>query len=346
MAIRGKRSVDNAPTIYDVARHAGVSHTTVSKVVNGISGDIAISQKTQDRVLRAIREMNYIPNSAARALATDRTRTLGVALYDIDYLKDRYFIDILGGVMQGAGIKDYNVQLATTTNQRDVSKQNLYFLKKAEERRFDGVIVIDQFVSEEDLIALVEKNFPLILVDRCLLKAPAYVVKADNFGGVQTAVRHLISRGHSVITFACEPVRHYKMQEMISGFKAAIAESEGVRGDYLEWPEDEDMRLETLRGLLTQPSRPTAIIFSYDADPNFIKAATEPLGIKFPGDLDVLVYGEFGRYTYSQVTSVRVPLREIGAKAAEMLISLIEGREPEAHVITLPVELLLSDQTS
>ena len=344
MTVRANRTGDHSPTIYDVAKHAGVSHTTVSKVLNGVKGKIVISEATRDRVLQAITEMNYRPNSAARALATFRTRTLAIALYDISYLTQRYFTDILGGVLHSTGYNDYNIQLATTVGGDDPAKRHLFFLKKAEERRIDGVMIVDQHVAEEDILTLVEADIPFVLVDRCMHTAQSYVVKADNFGGAYRATNHLISRGHTNIVFFCEPPRQYKMQEMISGFRTAISENNTSRGQWVESSADGQERLEILSGLLTDPDRPTALIVSSDAVLGATKIAAERAGLKIPRDLAVIGYGDFGEAEQVNVTSVHVPLREMGERAAAMLINLVEGRTPEPHVVTLPVELIVRER--
>src|SRR5919201_3090987 len=174
-------------TVRDVARRAGVSTSTVSHVLNRTR---FVSDELRERVLTAMRELDYAPNAAARMLSLKRSNTIGLIVADI---RNPFFASVARGVEDVAQEHRYTVVLCNSDE--DLVKETAC-LRALQTRQIDGVLLASAGVDDEYVTRLVHAGYPIVLVDRDLpdLDLPAVVL--DNEGAAYTAVRHLIERGH------------------------------------------------------------------------------------------------------------------------------------------------------
>ncbi len=312
-------------TIHDVARKAGVSASTVSRVLNDRPG---ISDETRARVLQAARELGYLPDMAARSLVSGRTMTLGFLIHPRHTLGPHSFYgEVLTGADKEARKHGYHVVFAA---EGDVKAPTM-----VQQNRVDGLILAGCDIPRETIVALKLQNVPMVLVDNHVPKVDSIVI--DNVGGAYEAVSHLIELGHREIGFICEWFGDLSFSERFEGYKKALAEH--------DLPFDEHLIAE---GIPRQPysgyvaaqrlleaSRPTAIFAANDLTAAEAMRALREQGIRVPEDIAIASFddGELARHTLPPLTTVRVFRKEMGALAARRLLTLLENPdEPPLHM--------------
>jgi len=212
--------MDMKITIKTIAKLSGVSTATVSKVVNG--KDENITEGTRNRVLKVIKENNYVPNRIASSMVTKKTKTLGLVIPDI---ANPFFPEIARGVEDKAKDKGYNVILCNTDN--DLEKEEGY-IAMLQEKMVDGIIFTSSSRRSNVSKSLLKLQIPVITVDRNIegLKTQG-IVSVDNEIGAYDAVRYMIDRGYKKILHITGPVTSKPTRERLKGYKRAL-ESKGI----------------------------------------------------------------------------------------------------------------------
>ena len=206
-----------------IAKRVGVSQITVSQILSRVP-NARINKKTREEVIRVANKLDYHPNIIARGLVTRKTRSIGVATHSIEYLTEMYFGTIMQGIAHQVGLHNYNMQFEVTDCSGESTK-NLYFIKSVKEKSVDGIIVIDQVVSDLEIIKLKEMNIPFVLVDRYLPDLDVYCVRVDNKKGIYIATENLIKNGHKRIAFVNEYMKFNKIIDMFKGYCQALEEN-------------------------------------------------------------------------------------------------------------------------
>ncbi|MGD9146516.1 MAG: LacI family DNA-binding transcriptional regulator, partial [Anaerolineae bacterium] len=208
-------------TMADVAREAGVSSMTVSRVINH-KGEV--SEATRERVLAVIEELGYRPSGIARGLATQRTGTLGLVVPDV---ANPFFADVVRGVEHGAYAEGYNVFLCNT---EEDPERELAVLKSLEEKRVDGLVLCSSRLDEAELRAVVARHRRVVLVNRLLEgDSVGSVLINDEMGG-RLATRLLIEAGHRTIGYLSGPAVSHSGRQRAMGYRTALEEA-GVDSD-------------------------------------------------------------------------------------------------------------------
>ncbi len=316
------------PTIHDVAKKAGVSPSTVSRVLNDKPG---ISEATRARVLQAARELGYIPDMSARGLAARRTMNLGFLVHPRHTLGPHSFYgEVLAGVDQEARKHGYHLVFAA---EGDRPVPNM-----VQQNRVDGLILAGCDIPRETIVNLRLQGVPLVLVDNHLERVNSIII--DNEGGAYEATAHLIRLGHRRIAFLCEWLGDLSFRERFEGYRRALADH-GI-------PFDERLVAE---GLPRQPrtgyvaaqrlldqvgdALPTAVVAANDLVAAETLRLLRERGLRVPEDVAVVGFddGEVARHTVPPLTTVRVYRRELGALAVRRLLDLLEDPEqPPTHV--------------
>lgn len=333
-------------TITDVAREAKVSPATVFCVLNNKRIN-RISDKTRGRVLKTIRKLNYYPRAAARGLASNKTQTIGVGIHDIGYLTDTYFSTIITGISQTVGIYDYNLHFVTTDKKAQDSKKNLFFMRKVWEKRLDGLIIIDQDISDEDILELQRTGVPFVLIEKDVLNGEINCVLTDNKEGIFQATEHLIKLGHKRIGFIVEKRKFYKDKEMLKGYKLALNRY-GLKYEGILIRESSpvlETDYKTVEELLQLRPRPTAIVTASDKIALRVLRTIKNLGLGVPRDVALIGYDDepIIAHVEPHLTTVKIPLRKMGELAAEVLIKTIDGDEHTEPKIVLKPELVVRE---
>jgi DNA-binding LacI/PurR family transcriptional regulator len=337
MAPLSPSSRGRGPTIRDVARHAGVSVATVSRVINNSP---LVVETTRARVQAAVDELGYRLNATARNLSIGRAMAVGVV---VPFFTAPSVIERLRGVVERLGRgerRQYDLMLfdVEAPEQRDGALRDL-----ARRDRVAGLLIISLPVSDREVAALERDGMPAVLVDTFHPRLPRVMI--DNVHGGELAGRHLLAKGHRRIGFVGDlPTNPYgftSSEDRRSGFVAAL-ERAGVEHDLgLERFGTHGRREAGLltESLLALPDPPSAIFAASDLQAIGALQAAERLGARVPDDVAVIGFDDIDMAEIVGLTTIRQPLREGGALAADLLLSAIESGdgEPVEELQTLSV---------
>ncbi len=310
-------------TIREVSKHAGVSVATVSRVVNGNKW---VSETTRQRVLDAMEELGYEPNSFARSLATNKSDTIGMVVGD---LSGPFF----GPMMQQAEkvIRASGKHLIITSGHTTLEEERdaIQFLLK---RRCDALILHLDLMSDEEIIRLCDQTrIPIILVNRLIPELADQCVSLDNEAGGYLATQHLINLGHTRIAHITGPLYKSDARDRLAGYRRAL-ESAGlsyddslvVESDYLETG-----GVVALDRLRRRNVDFTAIVGGNDLMAIGVINALRLQGVQVPDECSVVGYDDvvMSGYFVPALTTIRVPVDSFGADAAHLALKLCGGNE-------------------
>jgi LacI family transcriptional regulator len=340
-------SAVRAVTIRDVARQAGVSLSTVSQVLNGRPG--YASAATRERVLEVARELGYRPNALARGLVTSRTGTLGIVITDITR---SFFTQVVGSIEQIASQRGYSVLLACADGIQPEQTALEAFLDK----RVDGIICMSSTAdaSAEHILQVTRMGMPLVVINRPLRLSDLNEISWDDVEIGQRATEHLLGLGHRRIAHMSGLLRGAGRQsavDRITGYKAALTAA-GL-------PIDEDLIVEggfeyhiafaACGRLFDRPNPPTALFASNDSMAVAIINALHRRGLRVPDDVSVVGANDdqFAVHVEPLLTTVRLPVRAAGRRAAELILAAIGSPTPaEPITAVLASELIVRASTA
>jgi LacI family transcriptional regulator len=319
------------PTIHDVAAAAGVSVATVSKAVNGRYG---ISTATTQRVLDVVQQLGYESSLVASSMRSHRTGVIGILVADFE----PFSAEILKGV--GAALRDsrYDLLAYSGSRQKDTDGWERRSLSRLSGTLIDGAIMVTPTVISTSA------EIPVVSIDPHTGRADLPTVESDSFGGAVQATRYLIELGHRRIGFVGgrPDLRSASLRE--AGYRQALSEA--------HIPFNPDLvrvglyKRETAKApaaaLLSLPQRPTAIFAANDLSAIATIQVAAELGLDVPGDLSVIGFDDIPEASQMtpSLTTIRQPMKKLGAAAAGMLITLLNG-EPLAQTnIRLPTGLV------
>lgn len=327
-------------TINDVARLAGVSSMTVSRVINN-SG--YISPKTRARVERAIAELGYVPNALARQLRSKRTKSLALVLTDIT---NPFFTTIARGVEDVAGASGFSVMFCNT----DESEADEHeYLELLVQRQVDGVLLVPASSEGRGLALLRTHRMPAVILDRRLRTPQADEVRCDSEAGAYQLVSHLTGLGHRRIAVLTGRKTVSTSVDRVAGYRRALADADVAPDEslvlyaelnYGGFNQADGYRM--AQQVLALSPRPTAIF----AANNFIAfgaiRAVREAGLRVPEDISVVAFDDLpGEWVMDPfLTVVAQPAYEIGRRAAVLILDRLERAEQmEPRSVVLPAEL-------
>jgi LacI family transcriptional regulator len=320
----------------DVAREAGVSLMTVSRVLNK-KGDV--SADTRQHVLKIVKRMDYRPSGVARGLATQHTGTLGLVMPDV---ANPFFAGVARGAEDQAYSEGYNVLLCNTNEdpQREVA-----ILQSLEEKRVDGLVLCSSRLDERLLHPLLEHHPAAVLVNRRLEGNGVGVVMVDDEVGSRTITELLLQAGHQAIGFLAGPAASYSGQQRAKGYRAAMVAA-GLPYNPI-WVRNCSAFVEggvtATRELLIAYPALTALVCYNDLVAVGALHACAELGRRIPQDLAVAGFDDIplvDRIT-PPLTTCHVPRYDLGARAMRLLLDRISGCAAECQEVVLPVELIV-----
>jgi len=323
-------------TIRDVARAAGVSVATVSRVFNN-SGPV--HEETRARIREVASALRYSPNSAARSLITAKSNTLGVLLPD---LYGEFFSEVIRGIDQTAQQQGYHVLVSSSHETQD----RIEGAMRAMRGRVDGLIVMSPDIDAPTLAANLPDSLPVVLLN-CAVEGTSYdAISVDNFGGAYAMVRHLLSTGRARVAIITGSSRNYDARERLRGYRAALHDTGVALDDRLEVPGDftETGGYQAARAIAALSPRPTAVFAANDAMAIGALSALRELGLTVPGDIAVAGFDDIpmARYMSPPLTSVHVEISELGARAMGVLLAAVQERNRhERRQLVLPTTLVI-----
>ncbi|HEY0972197.1 MAG TPA: LacI family DNA-binding transcriptional regulator [Gemmatimonadales bacterium] len=325
-------------TIRDVARKAGVSVATVSRVIND-SGPV--HEATRRRIQEAARELRYAPNVAARSLATRRTGTLGVLLPD---LHGEFFSEVIRGLDQAARRRHHHLLVSSSRNERVEVEAAV----RAMRGRVDGLVLMSPDLDADTLVAALPESLPVVLLN-CSLRDDRFdSIEIDNFGGARSIVAHLAACGHRHIAHIRGAPRNHDAIERLRGYRTALRDA-GIEpraewelaGDFSDTAGYEA----TLAALQLDP-RPTAIFAANDAMALGALGAIRDAGLRAPDDVAVVGFDDVpvSRYVSPALTTVQVGIHDLGVQAAGTLLAAVaDGAAHRRRHLVLPTRLVVRD---
>lgn len=307
-------------TIREVARAAGVSVATVSRALNDKG---SVREDTRQRVREAAERLHYVPHGAARSLITKRTSTVGVLLPD---LYGEFFSEVIRGIDQVARRTHYHLLVSSSHNDRDEVEAAFLAMRG----RVDGLVVMTPEIDADTLEKYLPATVPAVLLN-CRVDGEAFdSITIDNYGGAYEMVRHLIGIGHKRIALICGAAGNQDASERVRGYRDAMAVLGGEWSEELELPGDftEESGHAAVGALLRLSRRPTAVFATNDSMAIGALSALGKEGLSIPGDMAVAGFDDIpiARYVTPALTSVHVPITELGARGMK---SLLEGLEVE-----------------
>ncbi len=309
-------------TIREVSRLAGVSNATVSRVLNGT---VPVSPEVTKRVLDAVRQLGYRPNAFARALVTNRSGGLGMAVNDV---ASPYFGLVIRGVEAAA--EDAGMHLLISSGHADAAKERaaLEFLA---DRRSDALIAHIEGLADEELLPYLQQETPLVVVGRRIPGYEERSVYLDNEAGGYMATSHLLEQGHRHIAHVTGPYRFPDSRARRLGFERAMQEA-GLRPDpelILEADFEEEGGYLAMQQLLGRAPQLTAVFMGNDQMAAGAFIALREAGLSIPDDVSVVGYDDvsLGRYLYPTLTTIRQPLEAMGRAAVRAVLALLNGEE-------------------
>jgi LacI family transcriptional regulator len=329
-------------TIREIARAAGVSIATVSRVINGRPD---VSPQTREVVLRVVREHGFSTNRNARALSGGRTGLVGVTL---PILEAAYFAVIVSGTAEALYEHDMRIVLCPTLHQHE---REVTLLDRLMHGTTDGAILMLPEESNAELRALQETGYPFVVVDpRVQLDQGIPAVSASNASGARAVVEHLLSLGHRRIGAILGPADWMATTERLNGYRSALAAA-GVLATR-DLVVESDFSIESgeaaAAALLDLPERPTAIFGFNDNVAIGALRAAEARGLTVPDDLSVVGFddSEQSGLVTPALTTVRQPLAEMGRMAVSLLLRLLDHQRVEAMNIELATRLVVRESTA
>jgi LacI family transcriptional regulator len=334
----------SAVTIRDVARVAKVHPGTVSRALNEDTRAL-VNPDTADRVIAAAAELGYRPNRIARGLKTSRSHTIGVLIPDIT---NPLFPPILRGIEDRLDEAGYTLLIVNTDND---SKRERVYLEAMRARQVDGFISATARLDRELLLELAEAGTPLVLVNRSLEDGSVPAVTVDDREGIALAVEHVVALGHQRIGHVAGP------QNLSTGHRRHLGFVEAMRDAGLEVPPEhvrfgafftEEEGARACDELLDAAPGLTAIVAGNDLMAIGCYDALEQRRLTCPDDISIVGFNDmpFVDRLRPPLTSVRVPQREIGKVAADLLLEQLAGGDEPATEILLEPTLMVRGSTA
>ena len=312
-------------TLEDIARQAGVSPSTVSRVLNGSK---RVADDKRALVLAVIEEHRYRPNPVARGLVHGRTMMIGVLAQDIG---SPFFAKMISGIEEGLGRTAYRPILTTTHWQTGDVEDEGHSLELLLDRRVDGVIVLGGRIPAAGLRAVAAKT-PLVVVARRVEGLATQCLYVDNEGGAYRATRYLIGLGHTRIAHITGTAGHPDATDRLAGYRRALAEA-GLGADerlVVEGRFTEESGLAGVEELLARGVRFSAIFAANDQSAYGVMLGLFNHDYRIPADVSLVGFDDqfLSSYTLPPLTTVHHPTVELGRAAAEGLLRLLDGGEP------------------
>ena len=331
-------------TISDVASRAGVSVATVSRVLNG---NYPVAEPTRARVLEAVRDLGYIANAHARALIKATSGTVGVILHDVG---DPYFAEIVRGIQE---VADANGRLVVLSSSMRDPAREITYIEMLRAQRVDAVIITSGFVEDDDFLAALHEQARglraqgsrLVVCGRYPVRAPAVV--PDNAGGAFRVTTHLLQAGHRRIAHLAGPPRFSTTDARQRGYEGALA-AFGLRIDerlVITGGFSRDGAHESTLRLIDSGAPFSAIFAANDMMAIGALAALRERGMSVPGDVSLVGFDDLpiARDLTPPLTTVSLPMAEMGRRAMELALSDHPDSEPVVH---LPTELVIRESVA
>lgn len=322
------------PTIRDVADRAGVSISAASYALNGRPG---VSATTRDRILAAADALGWLPDSAARRLASARSETIGLVLPTStadSFGVAPWFMEFISGIESVLAERGFGLLLQVVP---DVDDELAVYRTWTRSRRVDGAVVVDLVANDRRVAAAATFGFPVVVAGPPEQAAGLPCVWTDDETAVHQAVRYLATLGHRRLARIAGPpeLAHIALRE-----RAFARAADDAALEVRTWTTDFSMDAvrSAVRDVLTTAPRATALLFDDDLGAVLGLGVAHELGIAVPAELSLLAWDDslLCRSTYPQLSAMSHDVRAYGADVARLLFATIEGAPPSVHLAATP----------
>ncbi|MCK4259219.1 MAG: LacI family DNA-binding transcriptional regulator [Halanaerobiales bacterium] len=330
-------------TIKDVAKLANVSPSTVSRV---IAGNKRISLATHEKVKKAMDEIGYYPNANARSLVNNSTEMIGLVLSRsvVAALSNPFFPEIIRGITSIAQKYGYSLLLSSSKDHFEEEEEALRMLR---ERRVDGLLVLASRVNDSLIQKVQHGNHPIVLVGRVPNDDELYWVNNDNVESAKKAVTYLTELGHQKIGLLSGSMEYIMSQDRLEGYQLGLSQA-GISYDSTLIEEVEFTVESGTQGMMKLLEKHPDLTAVFATDDILAIGAIQMLknkGLAVPKDISVIGFndGPFASYIDPSLTTIRIPIYEMGVTAVGMLIKIIKGEEISQRQVSLSTELIIRD---
>lgn len=334
-------------TVKDIAKKAGVSHSTVSRALHSHP---LISDETRERIQQIAVDMGYLPSAAARTLKTNRSHVLGVVLTSID---DPFFSEILEGMEEVIQSSGYSLFIAAA--HRDPRRER-EIVEAMVEHRVDGVIICSTSFSEEWSRQFLQSGVPIVVVNNQAVEDFRYSIYHDDIDGMRQVTRHLIELGHEKIAYMGNSASGRTTMDRLTGFREEMKSAGlSIPAEYIHEASGGGTKdgESAAKYFINLAERPTALVCYNDLMAIGVMKALRQAGVCIPRDISITGFDNiiFSAYTNPPLTTLDQPKRFIGAEAARLLLELLdtplsEQSQNHQNVRSLQGQLLVRESTA
>ncbi len=328
-------------TMKDIAKFAGVSTTTVSKILNNKDKDI--SNATRERVLNLIEEHNYRPNKIAKSLVTKKTNTIGLVIPDI---RNPFFPELARGAEDKANEKGYNIIFCNTDDDSDKEEKYINMLV---EKMVDGIVFTAASEREKGFEGKKKFSVPIVLVDRDIdIDGIIGKVTVDNFMGGYEGTKHLLQLGHERILYLSGPLVNKTGSDRLKGYKKALNEfNVELKEEYIKEGNYKSEWGYKVINDIGNELKYTSVFCGNDLIAIGAIKALKEMKLDVPNDVSVVGFDDIymANLIDPELTTIRQPNYEMGYKAIEILIDAIENKEKTIKHIDLATQLVVRKST-
>lgn len=328
-------------TIYEVSELAKVSLATVSRVMNG---NTRVSEKTRNRVLAAMKELDYRPNTIAQSLASNRSNCIGLLVSEIH---GPFFGQMMSGVETELRAAGKHVIITTGHSEEDKEKDGIEFLIS---RNCDAIILHVEAVSDEYLLELSKGKTPIYLISRHVEELPDKCISLDNELGGYIATQSLIEMGHTNIAYLAGPQYKADAIARLQGHKRALSENNIAVDEKLIFEAEfkEKGGIEGLRHFLKESVEFSALVCANDEMASGAMTYAREHDLQMPKDLSVVGFDNvvFAPHLYPKLTTVENPVNKMGAMAAKLVLKDVYQQEHHDIQQLFEPSLILRDSAA
>jgi LacI family transcriptional regulator/LacI family purine nucleotide synthesis repressor len=309
---------------------------TVSRVLNGAE---TVREKNRQKVLEAIKELDYRPNAAARSLARGKTGIVGLI---VTTLQDSFFDAVVKELNEVLALHGYFLAVSVSTG---IGSDEAHYL--IQEDRVDGLILLSPMEEDNYIVELKRRNIPYVLIDNQKPENDAFSVTVDNFKGGYAATKHLLDLGHTSIAHLSGHNMFRSTKERRSGFLKALEEQGLAPFELLTGEFEIAFGYDTCRRWLREGRLPSAVFAGDDNIALGVANALMEAGIHVPDSVAIVGYDDqdISSKLHPYLTTVRQPADRIGLAAADMLLKRMDGTMKRGASVRLDPELIVREST-
>jgi len=330
-------------TIKDIAEYTGFSIATVSRVLN--KKGLFYSDKTFEKIQKAIKEMDYHPDAIARGLKTQKT--FNIAFLE-PWISD-FYSEVFSGVQDAANKAGYSV--ANFSSNYSTEQENR-IINTILSNRIDGIIISSAILDKQNLVKIREQKVPVVAIEKIVNDSLISCITIKNREISKSAIEYLINLGHKKIGFISEPLDIGNLRNRFIGYKEALSDNgltldetivfidNAFKGQrYLAYYDFTKKNLEKIKSC-------TALFITSDEAALAVMKALSDAGINIPDDISIVGFDglDMSKYLIPSITTIVQPRYEMGFKAMELLLDLIDGKD--APSIEFKAELLIGGSTA